>query len=66
MFILARRVGEAIQIGETRVIVTRVSGNQVRLALNTPEGVRAYREEVYFSPDFARQDEHTDSASDKF
>lgn len=55
MFVLARRVGEAIQIGDIRVVVTRVSGKQVRLGFKTPHGARAYREEVYSSACSANQ-----------
>ena len=47
MLIITRKRNEAIRIGDVRVVVTRVSGNQVRLGFKTPPGMRAYREEIY-------------------
>ncbi len=47
MFVLSRRIGEAIRIGDIRVVVTRISGKQVRLGFKTPTGLRAYRAELY-------------------
>jgi|GEM_PF-2608774 len=47
MLVITRKPRQALRIGEARVLVTRVSGNQVRLGFKTPPGVRAYREEVY-------------------
>lgn len=47
MLVITRKRRQAIRIGDIRVLVTRVSGNQVRLGFKTPPGVRAYREEIY-------------------
>lgn len=47
MFVLTRKLGEAIRIGDIRVVVTRIAGKQVRLGFKTPTGMRAYRAELY-------------------
>lgn len=47
MLVLTRKPGQAVRVGEIRILVTRVSGNQVRLGFTTPPGMRAYRGELY-------------------
>jgi len=48
MLVLSRKVGERIMIEEGIVVlVTRISGNKVRLGIEAPDGVRIDREEVY-------------------
>lgn len=48
MLVLSRKVGERIMIGEGIVaLVTKISGNKVRLGIEAPDGVRIDREEVY-------------------
>ena len=50
MLILARRVGEAIFVGdnaEIQVRVLGVNGNQVRFGINAPKETPVHREEIY-------------------
>ncbi len=48
MLVLSRRIGEAVRIGSRlRVRVVSVSGGRVRLAIEAPDDVPIYREEVY-------------------
>lgn len=48
MLVLTRRQGESVMIGDdVRVRVVSVSGGQVRLAIEAPDGVSVHREEVY-------------------
>lgn len=49
MLILTRKCNQAVRIGDIRIIVTRINGNQVRLGFETPPGCKAYREEIYAS-----------------
>ena len=47
MLVLSRKVGEAIHIGEDiTVIVSRIDGNRVRLALTAPRDVHIVRSEL--------------------
>ncbi len=47
MFILTRRAGETIMIGDDiAVTVLGVKGNQVRVGINAPKEMRVDREEV--------------------
>ncbi len=47
MLVLSRKVGEAIHIGEQiTVVVSRIDGNRVRLALNAPRDVHIVRSEL--------------------
>lgn len=47
MLVLTRRRGQAICIGEhIRVLVTRIGDGQVRLGIETPQGVSVVREEL--------------------
>lgn len=47
MLILTRKTGEAIIIdGKTKVIVDRIDGSRVRLAIEAPDGIRVDREEI--------------------
>jgi carbon storage regulator len=48
MLALTRRVGEVIVVGgNIRIHVTRIKGNQVRLAIEAPPDVRIDRGEVW-------------------
>ena len=48
MLILSRRVGESITIGNDVVVkVVALSGNQIRLGITAPRGVRVLREEIF-------------------
>lgn len=48
MLILARRVGEAIAIGDAIVVsVLEIRGSQVRLGITAPPSVTIHRGEIY-------------------
>ncbi len=47
MLILTRRRNEAVRIGDIRILVTRIGNGSVRLAFDTPAGMKVYREEIY-------------------
>ena len=48
MLILARRVNEALMVGdEVTVTVLGVKGGQVRIGINAPRDVGVHREEIY-------------------
>ncbi len=48
MLVLTRKQGEALVIGDdVRVRVVSVSGGQVRIAIEAPDGIAVHREEVY-------------------
>ncbi|MEW6426957.1 MAG: carbon storage regulator CsrA [Thermodesulfobacteriota bacterium] len=48
MLILARKVGEAIRVGDDIVVrVVDVKGGQVRIGIDAPDQVVVHREEVY-------------------
>lgn len=48
MLVLTRRSEEAIKIGqEITITVVEIKGNQVRLGIEAPSGIRVYRKEVY-------------------
>lgn len=48
MFILDRRIGETIMIGDNvAVTILGTQGNQVRLGVNSPKHVDVHREETY-------------------
>ena len=58
MFILTRRVGETLMVGDqVTVTVLGVKGNQVRIGVNAPRDVAVHREEIYQRI----QDEKTDA-----
>ena len=46
MLTLTRRVGEAIWIGDVRVVVTEIRGKQVRLGFEAPIHIKIQREEL--------------------
>lgn len=47
MLVLSRKVGEEIIIdGDVRIIVNRISGNRVSLAIEAPNNVRVMRGEL--------------------
>lgn len=47
MLVLTRKAGEEIQIGQdVKVVVRRISGNRVILAIDAPQGVRILRGEL--------------------
>lgn len=46
--ILTRKPGESIYIGDDIIVtVNEIKGNQIRLAISAPAGIRIYREEIY-------------------
>ncbi|HZX48151.1 MAG: carbon storage regulator [Thermodesulfovibrio sp. RBG_19FT_COMBO_42_12] len=48
MLILTRKSGEGIKIGEdVRVVILETKGNQVRIGIEAPKGMKVYRDEVY-------------------
>lgn len=48
MFILTRRIGENLMIGDNvQVTVLGISGNQVRLGVNAPKEIGVHRSEIY-------------------
>jgi carbon storage regulator len=47
MLVLSRKAGESIKIGnEITVVINRISGNRVTLALNAPRNLRIIRGEL--------------------
>lgn len=47
MLVLGRKTGEAILIGDRiRIVVSKVKGNRVSLAIDAPDWVTVRREEV--------------------
>jgi carbon storage regulator len=47
MLILTRKQNESIIIGDNiEVIVTRVSGNKVRIGVSAPRNIAVYRKEI--------------------
>ena len=47
MLVLARKLGETIYIGnDIEVTVMKVSGNNVKLAIKAPDGVKILRAEL--------------------
>jgi carbon storage regulator len=48
MFILTRRIGEAVRIGSNvRIQILSQHGNQVRIGIHAPKTVAVHREEVF-------------------
>ncbi len=48
MLVLTRKSDEAIKLGDDITItVIEIKGNQVRLGIEAPTGVRIYRKEIY-------------------
>ena len=51
MLVLSRKLGERIVINNDIVIeVLSIKGNQIRLGINAPSGVRILREELLGAP----------------
>jgi len=52
MLVLSRKVGESIQIGDNvRIIVNRISGNRITLAVDAPRSVKIVRGELVTKDD---------------
>jgi carbon storage regulator len=50
MLVLARKTGEAIQIGEDiEISIVSVKGDQVKLGINAPKNVEIHRKEIYLT-----------------
>ncbi|KAF0121541.1 MAG: carbon storage regulator [bacterium] len=48
MLVLTRRSEESIKLGDDiTVTVLEIKGNQVRLGIEAPTGIRVYRKELY-------------------
>lgn len=48
MLILARKKGEAIQIGnEIEITIISIQGDQVKIGIEAPKTVEVYRKEIY-------------------
>lgn len=48
MLVLTRRSDEAVKLGDDITItVVEIKGNQVRLGIEAPAGIRIYRNEIY-------------------
>ena len=49
MLILTRGLNETLVFGdnEIRVTVLKVKGNQVRIGIDAPDGMKVHREEIY-------------------
>lgn len=50
MLVLSRKEGEAIMIGEIRVVVSKINGNKVSLAIDAPRNVPIRRAEIQQDP----------------
>lgn len=47
MLVLTRKVGESIRVGaDVRIIVTKISGDRVRLVFDAPKSVNIVRTEI--------------------
>ncbi len=47
MLVLSRKVGESIQIGDdVRIIVNRIAGNRITIAVDAPRSVKIVRGEL--------------------
>ena len=48
MLVLTRRSGESIRINDDiTIVVVSITGNQVKLGFEAPQGVDVHREEIY-------------------
>lgn len=55
MLVLARKLGESIEIGDgIRVSVVQVKGGRVRIAIDAPREVSVRRSELCAAPEAAR------------
>jgi carbon storage regulator len=50
MLALSRKKGEAIYIGQTKVVVHKISANRVTLAIDAPKEINIVREELLNKP----------------
>lgn len=50
MLVLSRKVGEAIRISdEIEIVVTEISGDKVKLAIDAPSDLRILRKELWLT-----------------
>lgn len=55
MLVLTRKERESVSIGnDIKVIVTRIKGNVVRLAIDAPDGTKILRDELIRKPEIKR------------
>lgn len=48
MLVLTRRHGESVRIGsDIRITIVALTGSQVRIAIDAPEEIGIYREEIF-------------------
>jgi carbon storage regulator len=48
MLILTRKPGESLYLGDDiKVTIVEIKGNQIRVGIEAPKGLRIYREEIY-------------------
>ncbi len=48
MLMLARKVGEAIMIGDdVRVVIVSIEGSHIKVGVDAPRDIPVHREEVY-------------------
>jgi len=55
MLVLTRKESESIVIADSiEVIITRITGNKVRIGINAPRHISVYRKEIgpLFGPEF--------------
>lgn len=54
MLVLSRKVGESIQIGDdVRIIVNRIAGNRITIAVDAPRSVKIVRGELAQNSDLS-------------
>lgn len=56
MLVITRRKGEKIQIGpDIEIMVSKIDGGQVRLAIRAPETTKIVRPEFQAAPEVAKR-----------